>query len=393
MNQNKIVITQYQGRPVLCLFQNDILTELSFQESDSRVGNIYVGRIQNIVPNINAAFVEIGKNELTYFSLKDEMPIYLNRKNTTKPVVGDEILIQVVKDGIKTKAPQVSSKLTLAGKYLVLNMEAGLIGISNKIRDDARRKALKKLVKSCIPDKFGAIIRTNAADADPIAIEAEADMLSDRMKEILEIAGYRKTGQCLYQVPDSFISRITGYCNTQLVEIITDIPEIYTELVHYFELYDESAKQKLRLYHDEGLSLSSAYNLQKTIDHAATKRVWMKSGAYLIIEQTEAMVVIDVNTGKATGRQNMEEHFFKINVEAAKECAYQIRLRNLSGIIIIDFINMQDAAHNQELVRMLKEELAKDSIQTNYIDTTSLGLVEITRKKVHKSLAEQLKTF
>ena len=393
MKRNQIIITKYQERPVLCLFQDGTLTELYFEESSSRVGNIYVGRIQNIVQNIHAAFVEIGRNELTYFSLKDETPIYLNRKNTTKPAVGDEILIQVVKDGIKTKAPQVSSKLTLAGKYIVLNMEPGTIGISNKIRDDARRKALKKLVKACIPDTFGAIIRTNAAEADAIAIEAEVGMLSERLQEILDVAGYRKAGQCLYQVPDSFIQRIMGYCNSELEEITTDLPAVYTTLTQYFELYDESAKQKLRLYQDTNLSLSNAYNLTRAIDHAATKRVWMKSGAYLIIEQTEAMVVIDVNTGKAIGRQNMEEHFFQINVEAARECAYQIRLRNLSGIIMIDFINMQDAGHNAELVRILKEALAKDSVQTNYIDTTALGLVEITRKKVHKSLSEQLKNL
>lgn len=392
MSKNKIIITEYKGRQLMNVFADDILTELYFDEDSSAVGNIYVGKVKNIVKNINAAFVDIGSNVLTYFSINEEHPIFLNHKNNQKLAAGDEILVQIIKDGIKTKLPQVSSKLTLPGKYLVLTLESGNIGISLKIKNEEKRKQLKKFVSEKLDASFGAIIRTNACEADFISMEAELMMLQDQLRQILDSAMYRKAGQCLFHVPNGFIQQINSYCNSSLDGIITDIPNIYKQLLDYFELYDEAAKQKLRLYQDEGISLSSAYNIQRTVEHALNKRVWLKSGAYLVIEQTEAMVVIDVNTGKAIGKQDMEEHFFKINLEAARECAYQIKLRNLSGIIVIDFINMKSKEHHEKLIQALKEILAKDSIKTNYIDTTALGLVEITRKKVRKSLGELLAT-
>lgn len=389
MSENKIVITKYQDRQIMCVFQDGLLTELYFDGEDSIVGNIYVGRIKNIVKNINAAFVEVGENMLAYFSIKDETPIFLNHKSNDKPVPGDEILIQIVKDKIKTKAPQASSKLTLPGKYLVLNLDAGSVGVSNKIKDEKKRSALKAFVTSRLADGFGAIIRTNAQTADFISIEAELNMLTNQMQQIMDTAVYRKAGQCLFHVPNGFLQQVNSLCNDRLKAVITDIPAVYKQLLDYFELYDEASKQKLKLYQDDTISLSSAYNISRSVEHALNKRVWLKSGAYLVIEQTEAMVVIDVNTGKAIGKQDMEEHFYKINVEAAKACAYQIRLRNLSGMILIDFINMKSRANHEKLVQILKEAIAEDSIKTNYIDTTGLGLVELTRKKVRKSLDEQ----
>lgn len=393
MSQNKIIITKYQDRQLMSVFQDDVLTDLYFDEENSAVGNIYVGRVKNIVKNINAAFVEIGENVLTYFSMRDETPIFLNHKGSDKPVPGDEILVQIVKDGIKTKAPQVSSKLTLPGKYLVLNLDAKTVGVSNKITSVKKRKELKAFVAAKLPADFGAIIRTNAQYADPISLEAELMMLSEQFSQIMDTAPYRKAGQCLFHVPNGFLQQVNSLCNDALKEIITDIPEIHRQLLEHFELYDEEAKQKLRLYQDETISLSSAYNIARIVEHAQNKRVWLKSGAYLVIEQTEAMVVIDVNTGKAIGKQNMEEHFYKINVEAARECAYQIRLRNLSGMILIDFINMQSKEHNEGLIQVLRNEIAKDTVKTNYIDTTGLGLVELTRKKVRRSLNEQLSGY
>lgn len=393
MAKNKIIITKYQDRQLMSVFRNDILTDLYFAEEHSAVGNIYVGRVKNIVKNINAAFVEIGENVLTYFSMKDEKPIFLNHKQNDRLVSGDEILVQIVKDGIKTKAPQASSRLTLPGKYLVLNLDAGTVAISTKIKDNEKRKTLKAFVASKLTAGFGAIIRTNAQHADTIRIEAELNMLLEQFQSIMDNAKYRKAGQCLFHVPDGFLQQVNSYCNADLDEIITDIPEVYKQLLDYFELYDEVSKQKLRLYQEESISLSTAYNIARSVEHAQNKRVWLKSGAYLVIEQTEAMVVIDVNTGKAIGKQDMEEHFYKINAEAARECAYQIRLRNLSGMILIDFINMHSKEHHDKLVQVLKTEIAKDPVKTNYIDTTGLGLIELTRKKVRKSLNEQLSGY
>ncbi len=385
MAGNKIVITKYKDRNLMSVFADGKLLELFFDGENSAVGNIYVGKVKNIVKNINAAFVELGEHTLAYFSMRDEHPIFLNSKRNNKLVCGDDLLVQIVKDGIKTKAPQVSSRLTFPGKYLVLTLEAGNICISTKIKDPEKRKALKQLFSDKLDPAFGVIIRTNAQDAPPVSIEAELHMLQEQFKTIMDSAVYRTPGQCLFHVPNGFLQQVNNFCNENLEQIITDQPAVYDQLLEYFELYDEVAKQKLTLYEDT-VSLSTAYNISRSVEHALNKRVWLKSGAYLVIEQTEAMVVIDVNTGKAIGKQNMEEHFFKINAEAARECAYQIRLRNLSGMILIDFINMDSAEHKERLIQVLKEEIAKDSVKTNYIDTTGLGLVELTRKKVRKSL-------
>lgn len=388
--ETKILLTQYQDKPVMLVYETDKLVDIVFRDACSTVGNIYVGKVKNIVPNINAAFVELEDGLLTYYSMADEKPIFLNNKKNDKLTIGDDILVQIVKDGIKTKAPQVSSKLTLTGKYLVLTLEAGKIGISNKIKDSEQKKTLKGIIKNNISPSFGAIIRTNATEAVADDIIRELTSLEESMTSILEYAKYRTTGYCLYQMEAGFSKEILGYCNSSLTSIITDDEVTYHSLRDYFSMYDPVIMDKLTLYQDDSYSLSAMYNIHRDLERATNKRVWLKSGAYLVIEQTEAMVVIDVNTGKSIGKQDKDKHFLDINLEAAKECAKQIRLRNLSGIIIIDFINMDSMEHKNMLIQSLKEHLAKDRIKTNYVDTTALGLVEITRKKERKSVKEVL---
>lgn len=388
--KTKILLTQYQDKPVMLVYEADKLVDIVFRDACSTVGNIYVGKVKNIVPNINAAFVELEDGLLTYFSMSDEKPIFLNNKKNDKLTIGDDILVQIVKDGIKTKAPQVSSKLTLTGKYLVLTLEAGQIGISNKIKDSEQKKSLKGIIKNNISPSYGAIIRTNATEAAEDDIIRELTSLEESMTSILKSAKYRTTGYCLYQMEAGFSKEILGYCNSSLTNIITDDEVTYHSLRDYFSMYDPAIMDKLTLYQDDSYSLSAMYNIHRDLERATNKRVWLKSGAYLVIEQTEAMVVVDVNTGKSIGKQDKDKHFLDINLEAAKECAKQIRLRNLSGIIIIDFINMDSVEHKNMLIQSLKEHLAKDRIKTNYVDTTALGLVEITRKKERKSVKEVL---
>lgn len=388
--ETKILLTQYQDKPVMLVYEADKLVDIVFRDACSTVGNIYVGKVKNIVPNINAAFVELEDGLLTYYSMADEKPIFLNNKKNDKLTIGDDILVQIVKDGIKTKAPQVSSKLTLTGKYLVLTLEAGQIGISNKIKDSEQKKSLKGIIKKSISPSYGAIIRTNATEAGEDDIIRELTSLEESMTSILKYAIYRTTGYCLYQMEAGFSKEILGYCNSSLTSIITDDEVTYHSLRDYFSMYDPAIMDKLTLYQDDSYSLSAMYNIHRDLERATNKRVWLKSGAYLVIEQTEAMVVIDVNTGKSIGKQDKDKHFLDINLEAAKECAKQIRLRNLSGIIIIDFINMDSVEHKNMLIQSLKEHLAKDRIKTNYVDTTALGLVEITRKKERKSVKEVL---
>ncbi len=390
MNKNRMIITEYKDKEIMALYSDSRLTNLFFQDDKSDVGSIYTGKVKNIVPNIDGAFIDIGTGVQTYYPIDEETPFFLNKKNNEKLVVGDEILVQIVKDGIKQKAPRCSSKLSLTGKYVVVSTEKGLLAISGKINDMGRREGLKALMDEVFLERFGVIFRTNCEAASDISIKAEISMLKEKLTEIIDNAPFRKPGQCVYSVPKGFIPDILGYLNDSLELIVTDIKSQYNAIKEYFEFYDESALKKLTFYDDDNMSLSSLYNLTKNIERATNKRVWLKSGGYLVIEQTEALVVIDVNTGKSIGKEETGKHFFDVNMEALYEACYQIRLRNLSGIIIIDFINMKSENDWTRLIETLKKELKVDGSRSNFVERTKLDLVEITRKKLKKSLKEQL---
>lgn len=384
----QFVFTEWNKKKLGILFEDGKAMEIRCYEADSILGNVYRARVSNLSPNINAAFVDIKKGESCYLSMDDY--------HGEKLKVGDLVTVQVVRDKIKTKRYAVTTDISLQGDYAVTTLFAP-VGVSSKITDSARKKELKTLMQNLLIAEqdaqfylaegnvaeierikkltLGGIIRTQAEHAEDAAITREIEGQARLLYSIMKKSEYATQYTCLYHTEVEYIKDIRRMHALQDVEIVTDIPEV-TEAI-----------PKIPLYTDE-YTLTLRYSLASLLEKTLSKRAYLKSGAYLVIEPTEAMTVIDVNSGKSIKGKNAEEQFLKINIEAAKEIARQLRLRNISGIVMIDFINMKEESHNHELMKNLAEYVRTDPVRTTVADMTKLGLVELTRQKGKRALHE-----
>ena len=392
----QMVITKKDGSIFSALFENQDLIQINVEEetSASLLGNIYIGKVKNIVKNINAAFVEIADGQMCYLSLEGKMsPVFVNRKNTEKVCIGDEILVQVSRDAVKTKNPSVTTKLQLAGRYLVLTHGDCRVAVSGKIKDRDVRERLQGMLEKQLPQNpsFGVIVRTNAEKVQETVLYRELEGLMSTYQKLCDQGIHKKCFSMLFQALPGYLCDIRDEYDTELEQIVTDDVQVYDRIKEYMEEYQPENLGKLRLYEDSMLSLAKLYGVYTKLEKALQERVWLKSGGYLVIQPTEALTVIDVNTGKAiAGKKAVEKHFLKINMEAAKEIAKQLRLRNLSGIIVIDFIDLSEPQAKKQLIEVLEQEIKKDPVKTVFVDMTKLHLVELTRKKVRRPLHEQV---
>ena len=355
------------------------------------LGNIYVGKVKNIVKNINAAFIEIAEGNMCYLPLEDAIaPIFLKAKKTNKIMIGDELLVQISKEDIKTKAPAVTTNLNFTGKYVALVHGKSMIGISPKIEGLAEKNRLKKLLHNKKGECYGFIVRTNARAKSDDVILNEIDFLTKQYREILDYGVHKTPFSLLYQMPPGYICNIRDGFADSIDEFLTDDKEIYEEMSSYLTNYQKEDLPKLRLFEDKLISLENLYSIHVKLQNALREKVWLKCGGSIIIQPTEALTAIDVNTGKAIGgKKKAEDTFLKVNLEAAHEIAKQLRLRNISGIIIIDFIDMSVQSNKDKLMKELNDLFRHDPVKTSLVDMTALNLVEVTRKKVRKPLHEQ----
>ena len=384
----QFVFTEWNKKKLGILFEDGKAMEIRCYEADSILGNVYRARVSNLSPNINAAFVDIKKGESCYLSMDDY--------HGEKLKGGELVTVQVVRDKIKTKRYAVTTDISLQGDYAVTTLFAP-VGVSSKITDSARKKELKTLMQNLLIAEqdaqfylaegnvaeierikkltLGGIIRTQAEHAEDAAITREIEGQARLLYSIMKKSEYATQYTCLYHTEVEYIKDIRRMHALQDVEIVTDIPEV-TEAISEIPLYTDEYTLTLR------------YSLASLLEKTLSKRAYLKSGAYLVIEPTEAMTVIDVNSGKSIKGKNAEEQFLKINIEAAKEIARQLRLRNISGIVMIDFINMKEESHNHELMKNLAEYVRTDPVRTTVVDMTKLGLVELTRQKGKRALHE-----
>lgn len=393
---NELVITTYAGREISAIYNDNRMTSVSVIDVRATydIGNIYIGRIENIINNINAAFIKISDETTCYLDLTlEDSPIFVKRQSEKKICVGDEIVVQLVKEGIKTKAPVVSTAISLAGKYVSLVKRGNGCQVSKKITHKAVKEHLKEVLSKVASEEFCLIARTNALYASDEEIVNEAKILEARFKGILEHALHSVRYTLLYKELPGYLLKLRD-TNTFLFDrIVTDIPLVHKEVSDYLKDFPTVSENgqftKAEFVSEEG-KINAVFRVEKYMDIASKRIIRLKSGASIIIDQCEALTAIDVNTSKAiAGKRATEKTFFEINCEAANEIAYQLKLRNISGMIIVDFINQTDADLKLKLLDVLKNEFKKDPIQTEVVDITKLGLVEITRKKVHKSVAEQ----
>ncbi|MDF2943831.1 MAG: hypothetical protein K0S01_2689 [Herbinix sp.] len=401
--ENKLVITKKDNVIISAFFEGKDMVQVSLNASEEAgiLGNIYLGKVKNIIKNINAAFVEIADGRMCYYSMaENRYPIMateqeFNEKDTklteVKVKVGDELIVQVVKEDVKTKAPVVNSNLNFTGKYSALTYGKASVGVSSKITEEKERHRLKDIALKYKHKEYGFIIRTNAAYISEEKIVAEMKKLIEAYENIRKYGVHRNRFSLLYKTPPNYICDIRDGYTDNVNEFITDDEILYEHTKEYLEQYQSEDLDKLRFYKDPLLSLANLYGINDKLGDAVRPMVWLKSGGTLIIQPTEALTVIDVNTGKAVaGKKKVQETFLKVNREAAKEIAKQIRLRNLSGIIIIDFIDMELKKDKDLLMEELAEYFKKDPVKTTLVDMTALGLVEVTRKKVRKPLHEQV---
>lgn len=396
---NKLVFTEMPVNGTDCIVYAEIedgkTGELSFSPLDCTgiLGNIYIGQVNNVLQNIQGAFVRIAGGQICFFSLKEqEQAIYTNGKKKVNGryvlKAGDQLLVQVAREEMRGKRPTVTSKLEFHGKYLILVTGVSVLKVSAKLPSDIRRQ-LREWLEPEITQSYGLIVRTNAGTAQKENIFQELEILKKRMEKALEKGNSRTAYSLVEEAQPFYLDVIRNAYTENLEEIVTDVPAVYEKIHEHLKEYQPEDLPKLRLYQDSLLPLYKLYALEQVLESILKKRVWLKSGGFLVIEQTEAFVSIDVNTGKYVSNKKSQETYHKINLEAAREIAAQLRLRNLSGIILVDFINLDSREYEDELMYELKKCLKKDRVKTDVVDMTALKIVEITRQKVKKPVAEE----
>lgn len=368
----------------LCNGKEFYEVNLCKEEAAGILGNIYVGRVRDVIPGIQAAFVEYAPGMAGYYSLTDNRRhIFLNKKNSAKVVQGDMLMVQVGKEAVKTKDPVLTSEINLSGKYAAITINKHGIGISAKIRDKKVRESLKTSLEPYLSTEYGIVIRTNGGTAEIADVKKELEQLLSVWERLYQKALTSVQYTLLFKKEADYITRLKGIYENEIGEIVTDLPEVYRAVAEQ--------GQPCTFYEDALLSLKKLYNVEGCINELLDKKVWLKCGGYLIIEYTEAMTVIDVNSGKFSKGKNFEGTILKVNLEAAVEIARQIRLRNLSGMIIIDFISMEQTEMQKQVMDAFEAAIEKDPIKTCVVDMTKLNLLEVTRKKARQPIYEVLK--
>lgn len=372
----KIIVECLISSQKTAILEDDKLIELLIEDNKNtkKVSNIYRGIVKKVIPGIQACFVDVGFEKLAYLQLDKDSNIK----------AGQDILVQVNKEAVGTKGAKLNTEISLAGRYLVYIPTNDRITLSNKILDEKERFRLKKIAKSVSNDSEGLIIRTEAVGCTKEELEQDIKALKEKYEEILKEYRLGIGPKLLYKELDFSSKYIKENVNDETEKIITNDIAKYEELKKILESIKIEYKDKLIL--EENKDIFDLYRVENQIDKALNKKVWLKSGGYLIIDKTEALTVIDVNTGKFTGNLKLEETVYKTNIEAAIEVCRQLKLRDIGGIVIIDFIDMHKATYKKEIINILNEELKKDKRKTEVLGMTRLGLVELTRRRERDSI-------
>lgn len=370
------VITEYRGIRFIAMIRDGIIEDLIpfYDDEKPKAGDIILGKVSDKVPGIQSAFVNLG-----------EIKAYLPISGDSGIKAQDELPVLITKEASGNKEAVASSRLSLTGRYCVIQQSKGkpVFRISARITEPDERKRLEDGLKD-IAEDFDIIIRTKAMDQDMDLITDEIRSLMDKLSHIVEIAPSRTVYTRLYEADMPYVTAIRDCRIGEVTKVITDIPRVYNTIRERMPDVDIS------LYEDKMLPLAKLHKIASTVDSVTERIVWLKSGAYIVIDETEAMTVIDVNSGRFSKDKSREESFYMINSEAVSEIARQLRIRNLSGIIMVDLINMKNRSDYDRLVDEMKQVFACDSQYTTFIDFTRLGLCELTRKKVRRPLREVL---
>lgn len=425
--KKEIIINASSDETRIAITEDGLLTEYFVEEANSQrsVGDIYLGRVAKIIPGIKAAFIDVGHKQdaFLHFSDIDSKIEELNsllgdedsdvdleeeeeETNNHKPALtnqqkyqrtipnipriekGKEILVQVTKEPVGNKGFRVTTRITLPGRFLVLLPFDNKIGVSKKIYDQRKRRRLRKIVRSMIPEGFGVIIRTIAANEDEETIKEELNRLLNTWKEIEQAIKNEKAPALIYKDASTTSSVIRDLFNYEVSKIVVDSKKVYKQLKDYLHQVHPELENRVELYRGKE-PIFDVFKIEPQLRTAMSRKVSLPSGGHIVIDQTEAMTVIDVNTGKYAASMNQEQNSLKIDLEAAREICRQIRLRDIGGIIIIDFIDLEEEKNKKKVFDELKKEFRKDRAKVSILPMTEFGLVQITRQRVRKSIFQR----
>lgn len=398
-SEGKLIFSKYQDKNCAMLIKGTRLLAMQVLEEDGeQMGAIYVGKIKNVTKNMDACFVEIADGNVGFLSEKDSKYSYKLRK-------GDELLVQIKREAHQTKQIALTSHISISNEVAAISLGSVRVGYSTKLALEKKKQIKgwleeeglqennsfkfekiweKKQGDMPCPDGVGIVVRTQAQDCDRDKFLQELNSLAEEFAALLQASLHRTCFSCVREAPPSFVSVLDKLVYPyEYNEIVTDDRTLYEQLKTYCET--KACDKSVRFYEDSMISLSKLYSLEAKIETAFSTRIWLKSGGYLILQETEALTVIDVNSGKYEGKKGG----FLVNCEAASEIARQLRLRNMGGIIIVDFINMKERKQREELLKRMKHLVHGDKQKTIVVDMTPLGLVEITRKREARTLKEQ----
>lgn len=419
----KIIINVADHETRVALVEDETIAELFVERKGSRdnTGNIYKGRVQRVLPGMQAAFVDIGLNQAAfiyvddvvrdnyagiedYFSRKDDeddevsdddreaAPIRKTQDEKIEELIteGQDVLVQVSKSPIGTKGARITSYISLPGRFLVLMPTSSHIGISRRIEDESERQRLKDIVSALsVNGSMGYIVRTAAEGVQKEKIAYEMGFLKNLWSNIQKKYQTAATPSLLHQELNLSLRAVRDLLLQEAEKLVIDSRSGYESVLAFLDTFNPSLKESVEFY--EGHEpIFDAYNLEGDISRALKRKVWLKSGGYIVIEHTEALVAIDVNTGRYVGKYNLEETILKTNLEAVKEIAYQIRLRDIGGIIIIDFIDMEKKSNQEKVFSALNEAFTKDRSKTHILPISDMGLIQMTRKRTRKPLTRLL---
>ena len=395
--------------------EGNLLTELYLERHRHRsiVGSVYKGVVTNVLPGMQAAFVDIGLTKDAFLYAGDyttnlgdvagqmlaagdedadvDLDVEeLEPRRETAPIEelvhkNQTVLVQVSKESLGTKGARITSFISLPGRYLVYMPQARHIGVSRRIRDDRERERLRAALRSVNLPPGGFILRTNAEGKTEGEFAADVEFLTRLWAQMQSRFEQAAAPAVLHEEGDLTFRVVRDLFSPEVDEFVVDSREVYDKCAGYVEALVPALRERVRLW-EEPTPIFEALGIEKDIEKALRRRVWLKSGGYIVIDHTEALVSIDVNTGKYVGKRDFEQTVLKINLEAVGEVVRQIRLRDLGGIIIIDFIDMESAEHREQVYRALKRALAEAKARTNVLEISELGLVEMTRKRVRQDL-------
>jgi ribonuclease G len=403
----EIVINADPSETRIAVLEDAKLVELFVEREEERrlVGDIYKGVVNAVLPGIQAAFLDLGLSRTAFlhasdllesiidfegFDLEDSAAARssdprqeLNIQDHLKK--GQEVMVQVIKEPIGTKGPKVSCRLSMPGRYLVLMPGLKHAGVSRKIVDRDERSRLKKILTELRPSHAGLICRTAAEGRSRKELESDVEYLVGLWKEIEETSASMEAPALIHRDIEMMTGLIRDLMTEDVSRITIDSRAAYQQIVNYLKAFSPELKNRVKLYKGEG-PIFDEYGVEAEIEKTLDRKVWLKKGGYLIVDHTEALVAIDVNTGRFTGKKNQEDTILKTNLEAAEEIARQLRLRDLGGIVVCDFIDMEEESSKKQVLETFRNALKRDRARTKIFPISELGLIEMTRQRERESL-------